>query len=137
MAISDRLAASIFPIATLPPLQRHSSQSKSNPIVHLREQDFATANAVARLAPANFVRYEDFAARNERRVLMIRMGENMPEVIVYAVEGRSDAQKKGLMKDITDAVVKNFGAKPEVVTVQIVESSKTSKAKGGVPFSER
>jgi 4-oxalocrotonate tautomerase len=61
----------------------------------------------------------------------------MPEVIVYAVAGRSAGQKKGLMKDITDAMVKNFGVKPEVVTVQIVESAKDSKAKGGVPFSER
>ncbi len=61
----------------------------------------------------------------------------MPEIIVYAVEGRSDAEKKGLMKDITDAVVKNFGSKPDAVTVQIVESAKSSKAKAGVPFSER
>jgi 4-oxalocrotonate tautomerase len=61
----------------------------------------------------------------------------MPEIIVYAVAGRTAEQKKGLMKDITDAVVKNFGAKPDAVTVQIVESAKDSKAKGGVPFSER
>jgi 4-oxalocrotonate tautomerase len=61
----------------------------------------------------------------------------MPEVIIYAVEGRSAEQKKGLMKDITDAVVKNFGAKPDAVTVQIVESPRTDKAKGGVPFTER
>jgi len=61
----------------------------------------------------------------------------MPEIIVYAVEGRSAEQKKGLMKDITDAVVKNFGVKAELVTVQIVESSKDSKAKGGIPFTER
>jgi 4-oxalocrotonate tautomerase len=62
---------------------------------------------------------------------------NMPEIIVYAVEGRSAEQKKGLMKDITEAMVKNFGVKAEVVTVQIVESPKDSKAKGGVPFTER
>jgi 4-oxalocrotonate tautomerase len=61
----------------------------------------------------------------------------MPEVIVYAVEGRSPDQKRALMKDITDAVVKNFGATPEAVTVQIVESPKINKAKAGVPFSER
>ena len=61
----------------------------------------------------------------------------MPEVYVYAVEGRTAEQKKGLMKDITDAVVKNFGAKPDAVTVQIVESARSNKAKGGVPFTER
>ncbi len=61
----------------------------------------------------------------------------MPEVYVYAVAGRTAEQKKGLMKDITDAVVKNFGAHADAVTVQIVESQKDSKAKGGVPFTER
>ncbi len=64
-------------------------------------------------------------------------GGTMPEIIVYAVEGRSAEQKKGLMKDITDAMVKNFGVKPEVVTVQIIESPKENKAKGGIPFTER
>jgi len=61
----------------------------------------------------------------------------MPEVYVHAVEGRSSEQKKALMKDITDAVVKHFNAPPEAVVVTIVESQKVNKAKAGVPFSER
>lgn len=61
----------------------------------------------------------------------------MPEVIVYAVEGRTLDQKRNLMKDITTAVMKNFSVPAEAVTVQIVEAPKTSKAKGGVLFSER
>jgi len=61
----------------------------------------------------------------------------MPEIIVYAVEGRSPEQKRALMKDITSAVVKNFDVEPASVTVQIVEARKIDKAKGGVPFSER
>jgi 4-oxalocrotonate tautomerase len=61
----------------------------------------------------------------------------MPEVHVYAIAGRSAEQKKALMKDITDAVVKNFGAAPDQVVVQIVEAAKDSKSKAGVPFSER
>ncbi len=61
----------------------------------------------------------------------------MPEIIVYAVAGRSADQKKGLMKDITDAVVKNFQVPADAVTVQIVEAAKDLKAKGGVPFTER
>jgi 4-oxalocrotonate tautomerase len=60
----------------------------------------------------------------------------MPEVIVYILEGRSIEQKRGLVKDITDAVVKNVGAPPEAVTVSLVESAKSAKAKGGVLFSE-
>jgi 4-oxalocrotonate tautomerase len=60
----------------------------------------------------------------------------MPEVVIYLLEGRTLEQKRGLIKDITDAVVKNAGAKPEAVTVSLVESPKTSKGKGGVLFSE-
>jgi 4-oxalocrotonate tautomerase len=55
----------------------------------------------------------------------------------HPAAGRSPEQKKGLMKDLTDAMVKNFGVPADVVTVQIVEAPKTDKAKGGVPFSER
>jgi 4-oxalocrotonate tautomerase len=61
----------------------------------------------------------------------------MPEVYVHAVEGRSPEQKKALMKDITDAVVKNFNSSPGDVVVTIVECTRVNKAKGGVPFSER
>jgi 4-oxalocrotonate tautomerase len=61
----------------------------------------------------------------------------MPEIIVYAAEGRSLAQKKGLLQDITSAVVKNFGVDPDQVVVQIVEAPLALKAKGGILFSER
>ena len=61
----------------------------------------------------------------------------MPEIIVYAVEGRSPEVKKALMREITEAVVRNFGVPAENVVVQIVESGKDSKARGGIPFSER
>jgi 4-oxalocrotonate tautomerase len=61
----------------------------------------------------------------------------MPEVYVHAVEGRTPEQKRALMKDITDAVVRNFGVSPETVVVTIVESLKVNKAKAGVPFTER
>ena len=64
-------------------------------------------------------------------------GKIMPEVYVHAVEGRTPAQKKALMKDITDAVVKNFGTPADAVVVTIVESQKINKAKAGVPFNER
>jgi 4-oxalocrotonate tautomerase len=61
----------------------------------------------------------------------------MPEIIVYAVEGRSTETKKALMKEITEAVVRNFGVPAERVVVQIVESRRDSKARGGIPFSEQ
>ena len=61
----------------------------------------------------------------------------MPEVVVNLIEGRSKEVKKALMKDITDAVVRNCNVNPEVVIVQIVEASKDNKSKGGIPFAER
>jgi len=62
--------------------------------------------------------------------------DRMPEVVVYALGGRSLDQKRGLMKDITDAVVKNFSVPAEAVVVTLVESEKQDKMKGGVLFSE-
>ena len=61
----------------------------------------------------------------------------MPEVYVHAVEGRSKDQKRALIKDITAAVVKNFGVAADAVLVEIGETSRDNKAKGGVLFSER
>jgi 4-oxalocrotonate tautomerase len=53
----------------------------------------------------------------------------MPEVYVHAVKGRTLDQKSALVKDITDAVVKNFSVAPEVVTVEMVESEPTANSK--------
>ena len=61
----------------------------------------------------------------------------MPEVIIELAEGRSVDQKRALVKDITDAVVKHAQVAPDAVTVIIHENPKTDKAKGGVLFSER
>jgi 4-oxalocrotonate tautomerase len=63
--------------------------------------------------------------------------QQMPEVIVYLAAGRTAEQKKGLMKDISDAVVKNAGAPLDAVTVQIIEAPLTDKMKAGVTFEER
>jgi 4-oxalocrotonate tautomerase len=61
----------------------------------------------------------------------------MPEIYVHAVEGRSLDQKRALIQDITAAVVRHFDVAPEAVLVEIVETAKHNKAKGGVLFSER
>lgn len=61
----------------------------------------------------------------------------MPEVYVHAVEGRTPEQKKALMADITQAVMKNFNTPAESVVVTIMEAPKTLKMKGGKLFSER
>ena len=61
----------------------------------------------------------------------------MPEIVIYLAEGRAPEKKRSLMKDITDAVVKNFGVDAEAVCIQIVESSRADKMKGGKLFTER
>lgn len=61
----------------------------------------------------------------------------MPEIHIYAAEGRTLEQKRQLVRDITDAVVRNFVVPADVVVVQIIEAPKTSKARGGVLFSEQ
>ena len=60
----------------------------------------------------------------------------MPEVYVHAVKGRSVDQKRALVKDITDAVVKNLSVPLDAVMVEFIETDPTSKAKGGVLFSD-
>jgi len=60
----------------------------------------------------------------------------MPEIIVYAVEGRTIDQKRGLVRDITDAVVRNLAVSADKVIVQIIETPRTDKARGGILFSD-
>ena len=61
----------------------------------------------------------------------------MPEITVNLVAGRSEATKKALMYDITQAVMKNCGVPADAVVVQIVECQPVDKMKGGQTFVER
>ena len=61
----------------------------------------------------------------------------MPEITVHMAEGRTNEQKKNLMRDISDAVVKNLGVSINDVTVPILETPCTDKMKGGKTFVER
>ena len=55
----------------------------------------------------------------------------MPLVVIEADEGRTVDQKRGLVKDITEAVCKNFNVKPEAVSILIHEGKKENRGKGG------
>jgi len=61
----------------------------------------------------------------------------MPEIHVYAAEGRTLDQKSQLVKEITDSVVRIFSVPADYVVVQIIEAPKTQKSRGGVLFSEQ
>jgi 4-oxalocrotonate tautomerase len=55
----------------------------------------------------------------------------MPTVIVEADEGRTIEQKRGLVKDITDAVCKNYKVDPNSVTILLHEQKKENRGKAG------
>ena len=61
----------------------------------------------------------------------------MPLVTVKTKEGKTLEQKRALVKEITESVVKNFKADPESVVVDIIEYSGESLAKGGKLFADR
>ena len=58
----------------------------------------------------------------------------MPRVTVEAGEGRTVEQKRRLVKDITDAVVKHFNVEPIAITVVITERSPENMAVAGKLF---
>jgi 4-oxalocrotonate tautomerase len=61
----------------------------------------------------------------------------MPEIVIFLAEGRTPEVKRALMKDISDAVVRNAGVAEESVTISIMETPKANKMKGGLLFTER
>lgn len=61
----------------------------------------------------------------------------MPEVYVHLAEGRTQEQKRTILKEITQTIVNTLNVEPNNVVVTIIESPRHHKAKGGVLFSER
>jgi 4-oxalocrotonate tautomerase len=61
----------------------------------------------------------------------------MPEITVSMAVGRTDEQKAGMMRDITQALVKNLGVDADAVVIQINEAPLAHKMKGGKTFVER
>ena len=61
----------------------------------------------------------------------------MPEITISMAAGRSDEQKAGMMRDITQALVKNLVVDAEAVVIQINEAPLHHKMKGGKTYAER
>jgi 4-oxalocrotonate tautomerase len=61
----------------------------------------------------------------------------MPEITVSMAAGRNDEQKAGMMRDITQALVKNLGVDADNVVIQINEAPLAHKMTGGKTFVER
>lgn len=64
-------------------------------------------------------------------------GWGMPEVFVYAIEGRSIEQKRSLVKKITDAVVEDYRVAPDAVSVILIDTPRSMRAKAGVLLSDK
>lgn len=61
----------------------------------------------------------------------------MPEIIVHALSGPSVEQKQALIKELTDAVVRNYNVDADSVTINIVEFVRENKARGGVLLTDK
>ena len=61
----------------------------------------------------------------------------MPEITISMAAGRTDVQKAGMMRDITQALVTNLGIDADNVVIQINEAPLSHKMKGGKTFVER
>src|ERR1700732_1903547 len=72
-----------------------------------------------------------------QRVVEERERRKMPEITVSMAAGRTDEQKAGMMRDITQALVKNLGVDADAVVIQINEAPLAHKMKGGKTFVER
>src|SRR3954471_24495036 len=61
----------------------------------------------------------------------------MPEIPLSMAAGRTDEQKAGMMRDITQALVKTLGVDADAVVIQINEAPLNNRMKGGKTFVER
>ncbi len=60
----------------------------------------------------------------------------MPIVTIDMIEGRTEEQKRNLVKEVTEAVVKTVNAVPENVTIVIRDLPKTNIGKSGKLLSD-
>ena len=60
----------------------------------------------------------------------------MPLVTIKIIEGRNIEQKRGMVKDVTDAIVKNIGCPPTAVQIDIVEMKQENISQGGKLFCD-
>jgi 4-oxalocrotonate tautomerase len=63
-------------------------------------------------------------------------GEHMPYVTVQMLEGRTDEQKRNLVKKVTEAVSETTGAPAEKIAVIIEEMKKENYGVAGKRMSD-
>jgi 4-oxalocrotonate tautomerase len=55
----------------------------------------------------------------------------MPLVTIKIYEGRTIEQKRGMVRDVTEAIVKNINCPPSAVHIDIVDLKKENVGQGG------
>ena len=60
----------------------------------------------------------------------------MPLVTIKLIEGRTIEQKRSMVKDVTEAIVKNIGCPASAVHIDIMDMKKENYAQGGKLFSD-
>jgi 4-oxalocrotonate tautomerase len=60
----------------------------------------------------------------------------MPLVTIKVIEGRTIEQKRGLAKDVTEAIAKNIGCPESAVMIDIVDLKPENVSQGGKLFSD-
>lgn len=60
----------------------------------------------------------------------------MPLVTIKIIEGRTVEQKRGMAKDVTEAIAKNLGCPAAAVHIDILELKQDNYAQGGKLFSD-
>jgi 4-oxalocrotonate tautomerase len=77
------------------------------------------------------------SGKNVWRVCKSKWSDKMPEITISMAAGRTEEQKVAMMRDITQALVKNLGIDADNVVIQINEAPLVHKMKGGKTFVER
>ncbi len=60
----------------------------------------------------------------------------MPLVTIKILEGRTTEQKRGMARDVTEAIVKNIGCPPTAVQIDIMDLKRENIAQGGKLMSD-
>ena len=60
----------------------------------------------------------------------------MPLVTIKIIEGRNIDQKRGMVKDVTQAIVKNIGCPPTAVQIDIIEMKQENISQAGRLFCD-
>lgn len=61
----------------------------------------------------------------------------MPLVTIKILEGRNLEQKRGIVKDVSDAIAKNIGCPLAAIHIDIVEMKRENCAVGGEMWADK